>query len=63
MKFIFVGIFIFFFVMIPMYLLNTIVMPALNSLEYSYANQGQTVQSMVGRTTTSNTPSNVSFVP
>ena len=46
MRFMLLGIFAFFFVAMPMYLLDTLVMPELNSLQYSYAHQDQTVQAL-----------------
>jgi hypothetical protein len=46
MKFLLLGVFVFFFVYIPLYLLNSLVMPDLNGLEQSYSHQGQTVQQL-----------------
>ncbi|HUB93684.1 MAG TPA: hypothetical protein VMB52_04225 [Verrucomicrobiae bacterium] len=46
MKFILLGIFVFFFVGMPLYLLNTVVMPEVSGLAKSYAGQGQAVEAM-----------------
>ena len=41
MKYIFVAIFVFFFVGLPMYVLNNMVMPQLAQLQQTYAHAGQ----------------------
>lgn len=44
MKYVLVGIFIFFFVALPMYMLSTLVMPELNSLQRTYTHLDQATQ-------------------
>jgi hypothetical protein len=46
MKFMLLGVFVFFFVALPLYVLDTLVMPQLTSLGHGYAHQEQTVQSI-----------------
>lgn len=46
MKFVLLGAFVFFFVGMPLYLLDNLVMPDLTGLEQSYSHQDQTVQSL-----------------
>jgi hypothetical protein len=50
MRFIFLGIFVFFFVVAPMYLLNTLVMPELTHLQQAYAGADATVTALTGST-------------
>lgn len=46
MKFMLLGMFVLFFVFLPFYTLNTLVMPQLMSMEHFYSHEDQTVQSM-----------------
>ena len=46
MKFLLVAIFVFFFVAMPMYLLNTFVMPQVQNLQQVYANAGHTADAV-----------------
>lgn len=48
MKFIFLGVFVFFFVYMPMKLLDTLVMPQLLSLEHIYQQAGTIAEQAVG---------------
>lgn len=48
MKFLLVGVFVGFFVALPVYLLNTLVMPELNALQYTYAHAGQLADKAAG---------------
>lgn len=48
MRFMLLGIFVFFFVIIPMYLLNTLVMPELQSLKQTYARADTVAQRLAG---------------
>lgn len=50
MRFILLGIFVFFFVALPVYALNTLVMPELNSLQYAYAHAGEIADRAAGVT-------------
>lgn len=48
MRFILLSVFIFFFVALPMYLLNTLVMPELNALQQTYAHAGEIADRAAG---------------
>lgn len=48
MKFIFLGVFVFFFVYMPMKLLDTLVLPQLTSLEQTYAHAGDIAEQAAG---------------
>lgn len=48
MKFIFLGVFVFFFVYMPMKLLDTLVMPQLLSLEHIYQQAGTVAEQAAG---------------
>ena len=42
MKLVLLAVFVFFFVVLPMYMLNALLLPELNALRQTYANAGQT---------------------
>lgn len=46
MKIVLFGVFVGFFFVLPMYMLDKFVLPQLNSMKQFYANEGQTVQNM-----------------
>jgi len=46
MRWVLLGIFVFFFFIVPMYALNTLVMPELNSLKTTYANADTTAENI-----------------
>ena len=48
MRFILLGVFVFFFVWLPMKLLDTLVMPQLVSLEHTYQHAGEIAQQTSG---------------
>jgi hypothetical protein len=50
MKFILLSVFLVFFVAMPMYLLNTFVMPELNSMEYTYSHASDIANQAAGIT-------------
>ena len=47
MRLILYGVFVFFFVAVPMYLLYALVMPELNALKQTYSHDDQIVQALV----------------
>jgi hypothetical protein len=56
MKYMLLGLFIFFFVILPMYALNSLVMPELDSLKQTYSNADATAQQLAGTATPTSRP-------
>jgi hypothetical protein len=56
MKYMLLGLFVFFFVILPMYALNSLVMPGLESLKQTYSNADATAQQLAGTATPTNQP-------
>ena len=47
MKLVLLAVFVFFFVCLPMYALNALLLPELNTLKYTYAHADQVVQAQM----------------